>query len=92
MQQALQQEMADQGIHGDAVSHMFGIEAAMEAWDRAGRPKQLLTEADALLHQSPVLKMKPIVKSHDSRSVWHAHVLIIGKSGSAWPLYLQSFY
>ena len=77
MQQALQQEMADQGIQGDAVSHMFGIEAAMEAWDRAGRPKQLLAEADALLHQSPVLGMKPILKSRDSRSVRKAHSLML---------------
>lgn len=59
--------MADQGLAGDAVSHMFGVEAAMEAWDKAGRPDDLLAQADALLHDSPVMDLKPILKSRDNR-------------------------
>ena len=67
LQQALQQQMADQGVAGDAVSHMFGVEAAMEAWHKAGRPNDLLSQADALLHESPVMELKPILKSKDHR-------------------------
>lgn len=71
--------MAAQGVAGDAVSHMFGIEAAMEAWHRAGQPDHLLTQADVIWRQSPVAELKPILKSRDNRLViaaLHVHGLL----------------
>lgn len=67
--QALQQQMADEGIEADVVSHMLGIEAAMEAWDKAGRPEAALTQAEQLFQQSQVIKMKPLFKTNDPRFV-----------------------
>lgn len=66
--QEIQQLMVAEKIDTDAVGHMFGIEAAMEAWDKAGRPNDMLTQANDMWHRSPIVDMKPIFKSHDSRS------------------------
>ena len=74
--QALQQQMVEQGVEPDAVSHMLGIEAAMEAWDKAGRPLEALAQAEQLFHQSQVLDLKPIFKVGDTRSAAQFHLLL----------------
>ena len=67
MLQALQQDMAKHGEVNDAVTSLLTIEAAMEAWARAGRPAAALAQADQLFLDSNVLELCPIFDSHDSR-------------------------
>ncbi len=67
MLQALQQDMAKQGLEVDAVTQLFAIEGAMEAWDKAGRPPAALDRADQLLQESNVMQVYPIFKSDDGR-------------------------
>lgn len=67
MLQALQQDMAKQGLEVDAVTQLFAIEAAMEAWAKAGRPSAALDRADQLLQDSNVMEMYPIFKSGNGR-------------------------
>ncbi len=65
--QALQQDMAKQGLEVDAVTQLLAIEAAMEAWAKAGRPAAALDQADQLLQESNVMDLYPIFRSDDSR-------------------------
>ena len=65
--QALQQDMAQQGLEVDAVTQLFAIEAAMEAWAKAGRPAAALDRADQLLQESNVMQVYPIFRSDDDR-------------------------
>ena len=59
--------MAKQGLEVDAVTQLFAIEAAMEAWAKAGRPSAALDRADQLLQDSNVMEMYPIFKSGNGR-------------------------
>ncbi len=59
--------MAKQGLEVDAVTQLFAIEAAMEAWAKAGRPAAALDRADQLLQESNVMEVYPIFKSDDGR-------------------------
>ena len=67
MLQALQQDMAKQGLEVDAVTQLFAIEAVMEAWGKAGRPAADLDRADQLLQESNVMEVYPIFRSGDGR-------------------------
>lgn len=49
--QALQKEMKDQGLHMDAVTQLFMVEAAMESWSRSGRPLHILAQAEDMFER-----------------------------------------
>lgn len=59
--------MAKQGLEVDVVTQLFAVEAAMEAWDKAGRPAAALDRADQLLQESSVMQVYPIFRSDDGR-------------------------
>ncbi|KAL3159557.1 hypothetical protein ABBQ38_009973 [Trebouxia sp. C0009 RCD-2024] len=48
---ALQKEMKDQGLHMDAVTQLFMVEAAMESWSRSGRPLHILAQAEDMFER-----------------------------------------
>lgn len=59
--------MVAQGIEVDAISHLLTVEAAMEAWYKAGRSATALVQADQLFRDSPVMKLQPIFKDESDR-------------------------
>ena len=59
--------MAEHGEHNDAVTSLLSIEAAMEAWAKAGRATAALAQAEQLFLDSNVLELYPIFTSQDNR-------------------------
>ncbi|DBA86013.1 hypothetical protein WJX77_010551 [Trebouxia sp. C0004] len=76
--QALQQDMAKQGLEVDAVTQLFAIEAAMEAWAKAGRPAAALNRADQLLQESNVMEVYPIFRGDNGRDWRSAYIDLHG--------------
>ena len=65
--QALQKEMVEHGLEVDPITHLFIVEAVMEAWHQAGRPADGLIQADQLFRESPMLEHHPILPAIDTR-------------------------